>query len=522
MNDSTVLFSSDTHKQLAGRKKSGFSRRQFLGTGGAALIAAHAYARPAATRRAVIGKATPRTVAGNSSFDPSLLRLLDRTSFGFTREAYAEAEAMGFADFVEFQLDYPNIDDSNLDARLAAYDTLTMNAEQIYVTYQEMQAVPVLQLMEATTLRAALSKRQLFERMVEFWTDHFNIYILDELCQFLKTPDDRDVIRQHAMTSFPELLNASARSAAMLFYLDNYANIAGHAQENYARELMELHTLGVGGGYTQQDVEEVARCFTGWTFEFRLNNATLEVGDFLYKDRDHDSDSKIVLGNIIPAGGGESDGQAVLDILAYHPNTAEFVGRKLCKHFLGYDPPEDIVETAKQTYLATGGDIKEILRVILHPTVLTYLSTPKLRRPFHYAVSLLRASEANIVNPRVLLDYFYVMGHAPFFWITPDGYPDTVEAWGSSLRPRWLFASGLNDGAIPGVSVSPTALLQSEGGTASGMQAGAIDRILTGERMTTSELDLVQGFYDDLSTGYTFRDSDTFGLAGSMPTLQWY
>ncbi len=522
MNDTTGLFSSETHRKLAHRKKSGLSRRQFLGTSGAALIAARASARPTATRRIGIGKATHRSVAGNSSFDPVLLKLLDRTSFGFTRDAYAEVEAMGFTGYLEYQLDHLNVDDSDLDARLAVYDTLTMNAEQIYVTYGEMQAVPVLQLMEATTLRAALSKRQLFERMVEFWTDHFNIYILDDLCQFFKTPDDRDVIRQYAMSTFPELLNASARSAAMLYYLDNYSNVAGHAQENYARELMELHTLGVHGGYTQQDVEEVARCLTGWTFEFRLNNPTLEVGDFLFQNRNHDTDSKIVLGNVIPAGGGESDGQAVLDILAYHPNTAAFVGRKLCRHFLGDDPPEDIVETVKQTYLATGGDIKEMLRVILHPTVLTYLTTPKLRRPFHYAVSLLRASEANIFNPRVLLDYFYVMGHAPFFWITPDGYPDTAEAWGSSLRPRWLFTSALFDGAIPGVSVAPTALLQSEGGSASGMQAGAIDRILTGERMTAGEIDLVQGFYDDLSPGYAFRDSDTFGLAGSMPTLQWY
>ena len=163
-------------------------------------------------------------------------------------DLYAQADAMGYEAFLEYQLDYESIDDSAVDAMLVGYDTLAMTPQELAETYAGMQAVPINQLIDATILRAIYSERQLYERMVEFWTDHFSIDINDSFCYLLKTPDDRDVIRQYAMTTFPDLLNASARSAAMSEYLDNFNNIRGHAQENYARELMELHTLGVDNG----------------------------------------------------------------------------------------------------------------------------------------------------------------------------------------------------------------------------------------------------------------------------------
>ncbi len=450
--------------------------------------------------------------------DPALLTLVNRITFGYSRDTYNEAEPLGYDAFLESQLAYEGIDDSDIEARLSGYDTLTMSSQQIYDTYSMQSSVPMAQLVDSTLLRAVYSKRQLFERMVEFWSDHFNMNLQSDVLAFLKTADDRDVIRRHALGTFPELLNASARSGAMLFYLDNYANVVGHAQENYARELMELHTVGVDGGYTQQDVEEVARCLTGWT----LYGFGGQLGEFIFYRDNHDVDEKTVLGVYIPALGGEIDGQTVLDSLAYHPNTARFIAHKLCVRFLGYDPPEDIVQSTTSTYLATGGDIKEMLRVILQPEVLLHLSTPKLKRPFHLMTSLLRATQADITLPRFVRDYLFTMGHTPFFWPTPDGYPDSLAAWGSGVLPRWQFVSDLLDGSIPGVSMSLHALLKSEGGTDPGMAGAAIDQILTGGSLPAAEVVKLQQLYEDVSATNPPAVADTFGVGASLPGYQWY
>ena len=368
--------------------------------------------------------------------------------------------------------------------------------------------------------RAVYSKRQLHECMVEFWTDHFNIDILDSIDRYLKPVDDREVIRRHALTSFPQLLNASARSAAMLWYLDNYANIAGRAQENFSRELMELHTLGVDGGYTQQDVEEVARCLTGWTFTSAASESGL--GRFVFHEPFHDFGAKTVLGQFMPAGGGISDGQTVLDMLAYHPSTARFIARKLCKRFLSYDPPDDIVETVKATYLATGGDIKEMLRVIFRADVMQYMAAPKYKRPFHLIASTYRALDAQVSDPGTnSWKALSAMGHTPFVWPTPDGYPDELDVWATSQLPRWSFATWVADDQLP-LTADFDALLQSEGGDVPGEQAAAIDRILTGGTMPSEQRAMLQAFYDDQIPTSSTALADTFGLAVSMPASQWY
>jgi len=210
-------------------------------------------------------------------------------------------------------------------------------------------------------------------------------------------------------------------------------------------------------------------------------------------------------------------------MLATHPSTARFIAYKLCKRFLGYDPPEDILTMVRDTYLATGGDIKEMLRVIFQPTVLTYLAPPKLKRPFHLVASLLRATETDVEDPSVLLQYLLLMGQAPFFWIPPDGYPDSLSAWSTSLLPRWQFDSALLDLAIPGTVLDSNALLASEGGNLPGEQANAVDRILTGGRLPANELALLQDFYDNgVPPNYPLAVRETFGLAASMPTYQWY
>ena len=456
---------------------------------------------------------------GQGGVDPALLSLLERTTFGFSQSAYDDAAAMGYEAYLESQLDPASIDDSEIDAMLAPFDTLPMTGQEIYDTYPNMLGVPAVQLIDATILRGILSKRQLLERMVQFWTDHFNINMLDGLVPYFKNTDDREVIRQNALTTFPQLLNASAKSAAMLYYLDNYANIVGHAQENYARELMELHTMGVNGGYTQTDVEEVARCFTGWTIYF-----SPQLGEFVFYEPYHDFEAKTVLGQFIPAGGGESDAQTVLDILAHHPSTAGFIARKLCTRFVGYDPPEDIVQSVKATYLATGGDIKAMLRVILQRNVITYLTTPKFKRPFHLVASMLRATNADILSIGLARNNLVVMGHAPFLWGTPDGYPDTLEAWGSALLLRWGFASALFDGTLAGITVDAPGLLAAAGGNdpASGTQGTDIDMILTGGRLNPAEVSALQQYYNDVAAQGPPAVNDTFGLAASVPGFQWY
>lgn len=496
-----------------------FSRRQLLkfGAGGAAVLLGSdkllAQTLRLLSRDSVSSrrKTTGSPTTGGGPIDPTLRALLNRATFGFSKAAYDEAALIGVDEYIEWQLAPDLIDDSAAEARLAIYDTLTMSSQEIRDTYDMMRNVPTLQLMEATTVRAVYSKRQLHQRMVEFWTDHFNIDITDGIASLLKTADDRDVIRQHAMGTFPELLNASARSAAMLWYLDNFANIVGRAQENYARELMELHTLGVSGPYTQEDVEEVARCLTGWTIQNTPN-----YGEFIFHAPFHDLGQKTVLGVTIPAGGGESDGQTVLDMLAAHPSTARHIANKLCIHFLGYDPPEDIVESVKQTYLDTNGDIKSMLRVILRVPVVEYLATPKMKRPLHMAASLLRSSDAEVANPLIVVFYLIVMGHGPFLWPRPDGYPDTIEDWGASLLPRWQFASNLFDGSIPDVTVNAAALLATEN-PAPGAEASAINNILTGGMLSQEEEAELQQFID----GGT-PTTDWFGLAASVPGFQFY
>ncbi len=457
--------------------------------------------------------------------DPTLLRLLNRVTMGFNRETALEAQALGYSAFLESQLDHLAIDDSAWEAQLATFgfDTLNATSQTIWDNYSMMdQGVPIVQIVRATTLRASFSKRQLFERMVEFWSDHFNIEIVKGHCRWLKAADDRDAIRQNALTTFPDILSASAHSGAMSFYLDNWTNVAGHAQENYAREVMELHSMGVDGGFTQKDVEEVARCFTGWGFAFPNSG---QYGDFVFNAAAHDDGEKIVLGQTIPAGGGITDGETVLNIISSHPSTARFIAKKLCVRFLGYNPPEDIVESTRVAYLTPNadgklGDIKQMLRIILSAPAMTYLYTPKLKRPFHLLTSIFRATGATVGDTRVIDFFLEIMGHLTFFWPTPDGYPDSLEAWGGSVLGRWKTGS-IVFAAEPFVTIDTQALLNSEGGNFPGQQAAAIDRILTGGDLSAQEVTLIQDFYDNQLVP-AVGAIDAFGLATTVPGFQWY
>jgi uncharacterized protein (DUF1800 family) len=266
------------------------------------------------------------------------------------------------------------------------------------------------------------------------------------------------VIRRHALGKFPAMLRASAQSPAMLSYLDNQTNRSGVPNENYARELMELHTLGVDGGYTQKDVQEVARCFTGWTVEDRFLRRR---GTFRFDSAQHDDGPKTVLGVPIPAGGGQQDAERVLTILAEHPSTARFIARKICRYFLGEENAHWSSQLAG-LYRKTGGDIKAMLRPLLMSQDLLH-APPMVKRPFDFAVSALRTLNADTDGGAPLQEHMARMGQPLYLWPMPDGYPSETSAWTGSLLARWNFALALTHGEVSGTSVDLEALLRSTG-----------------------------------------------------------
>ncbi len=331
----------------------------------------------------------------------------------------------------------------------------------------------VTELQRAKLLRAVYSERQLYELMVDFWENHFNIFANKDDDRYLLTSYDRDTIRPFAMGRFRDLLGATAHSPAMLFYLDNWrssvarpypatkdkpARVDGGLNENYARELMELHTLGVDGGYAQKDVQEVARCFTGWTIQ-KPN----EQGLFLYRPGLHDDGEKVVLGHKILAGGGIADGERVLDILATHPATARFVATKLARRFVSDDPPPSLVDRAAAVFLKSDGSIRETLRAII--TSPEFFSTTtyraKIRSSFEYVAAAMRALNAETDADRPVLDAIGRMGQPLFGRISPDGYADRANQWLSSgaMVVRFNFASALATNRIKGTKIDVAKLL---------------------------------------------------------------
>ena len=275
------------------------------------------------------------------------------------------------------------------------------------------------------------------------------------------------------MERFRDLLGATAHSPAMLYYLDNWrssvprpypakdgkpAGVDGGLNENYARELMELHTLGVDGGYTQKDVQEVARCFSGWTI-LKPN----EQGLFLYRPGLHDDGEKVVLGHRILSGGGMADGERVLDILAAHPATARFIATKLARRFISDNPPQSVIDRAAAVFLKTDGSIRETLRTIVTSPEFFAQSAyrAKMRSPFEYVCAAMRALNAETDGDRPVLDAVARMGQPVFGRITPDGFSDRAEQWLSSgaMVARLNFASALATGRIKGTKIDLAQLL---------------------------------------------------------------
>ena len=371
---------------------------------------------------------------------------LKRTSFGPHRDQLAAIKSLGITNYLERQLDHLSIDVDALEAEIASQFPLTLqNPATLILTFPDNIFDVATQMIAATQYRQMFSERQLFEIMVEFWSDHFNIHLVNGLGPTLKPFDDQQVIRQHALGNFKDMLHASAKSPAMLFYLDNFFNQAVAPNENYARELMELHTLGVDGGYTETDVKEVARCFTGWTLRFP-DDSSGPYGEFVFASVIHDNAEKTVLGNTIPAGGGQADGEQVLDILASHPSTANFIATKLCQRFIGDTPAQTAVDAVATAFTASDGDIKDTLRALFATPDFLDNADRKFTRPSEYLAGLVRSLAPDTGYPPDNGQiWFYAqntLGQIPFYWPTPDGYPDEESYWASTggLLNRWRLS----------------------------------------------------------------------------------
>jgi uncharacterized protein (DUF1800 family) len=438
------------------------------------------------------------------SEDQQITHALNRLGYGPRPGDVERVRRMGLARWIERQLEPERISDDRLDSALQAFPTLTMPVPELVRAYpepdqkvlakiqsgemsqQEMRVMAPLEkrpfripaeLQAAKLTRAVLSERQLEEVMTDFWFNHFNVDARKGAVKWMIADYERTAIRPHALGKFRDLLLATAHHPAMLFYLDNWMStradlvvptgpLKGQKRglnENYAREIMELHTLGVEGGYTQEDVIEVARAFTGWTID-----RPREHGTFLFRPGAHDNGPKRVLGHTLPAGGGEQDGVRVIDILSRHPSTARFVATKLARRFVSDEPPPALVERAAKTFLDTDGDIRRVVvTIVASPEFFSAEAyRAKIKTPLEVVASSVRALDGELAPPpalaspqlgggMALAQQVNKLGEPLYQQQPPTGYPDVAEAWVNTgaLLSRMNFALGLTANRVPGVRV---------------------------------------------------------------------
>ena len=390
--------------------------------------------------------ATARDAAAE---DARILQLARRATFGATQELIAEIRAQGRASWLDRQLAPAAITDPALMVRLSAYPSLTMDSAELLASFPQpkdatgMDAIgrPGRVLAEVSSdvvTRAVHARAQLAEVMTDFWLNHFNVYAAEGPTRWSCVEWVRDTIRPHALGRFRDLLRATAQSPAMLYYLDNYLSTAPGARtrrknaglnENYARELMELHTLGVTGGYTQSDVQELARVFTGWTITPQRSGRIA----FVFVPLLHDGGVKNVLGHRVEPD-GQAEGERVLDLLAREPATAEHVVRKLVSRFVADVPPETLVQRATKVWRRTDGDLAEVMRTILESDELLAADDDgehrdaKVKSPLELLASALRSAHADVRQGMVATKLVGDLGQPILRAEPPTGWKETADA----------------------------------------------------------------------------------------------
>jgi uncharacterized protein (DUF1800 family) len=427
------------------------------------------------------------------------LHALNRLAFGARPGDVDRIVSEGVDVWIDRQLHPESISDAAVEKRLCNLATLELTNADIVDTYykpivqarrekkageaidpgqikmfrQKSQEI-VRDLVSQKIIRAAESERQLNEVMVDFWFNHFNVFAGKGIDRFLLTGYERDAIRPHVWGKFEDLLMATAKSPAMLFYLDNARSVAdpehrdprvqrmmeirrpdmakkGGLNENYAREIMELHTLGVDGGYTQKDVTELARVFTGWSIDQR-------TGSFIFRPALHDRGAKSVLGVNFPAGGGIEEGETMIRILAHHPSTAHHIAYELCERLVSDDPPKALVDRVASRFLATGGDLRETVKAVVTSPEFwdPKVYQGKEKSPFEYVISALRAVNATVVNPMPVARALQQIGEPLYGAQPPTGYSEKSDVWMNSgaLMSRLNFVVALTNNQLPGVRAS--------------------------------------------------------------------
>jgi len=475
-------------------------------------------------------KAAPASGAGapggpETVDDLAIVHILNRIGYGPGPGDISKVRDTGIEAHIDRQLHPERIDDAAVEERLARLATLNLSSQELAERYElpalaerrarrqeaakdpdggnppapmvnpaarQQANLPLIELSEQKLLRAVYSERQLQEVLADFWFNHFNVDTRKGPVRIMATEYEREAIRPHVLGRFRDLLGATAKSPAMLFYLDNWMSadpkgpnlgarrglarrgaIGGGGRgrlpfppigqrpsqqgqrnaprglnENYGRELLELHTLGVDGGYTQKDVTEVARAFTGWTIDRpRLG------GGFRFDPRMHDDGEKIVLGHRIKGGGGIEDGERVLDILAAHPSTARFVSTKLARRFVSDTPPQALVDRMAARFAATSGNLSEVMKLLLTSPEFRSpdVYRAKVKTPFEFMVSSVRATGLDLTDARPLVRAVQQLGMPLYQCQPPTGYKDTADAWvnAGALVNRMNVALTLARGELP-------------------------------------------------------------------------
>jgi uncharacterized protein (DUF1800 family) len=402
--------------------------------------------------------------------------LLARVAYGPTPELAVEVASLGAVGFLEQQLTTPAAGTVGV---LTGPHTLDADIEARYQRYRSVSnQQPARELRHAAVIRAVGHRGQLAERMVEFWTNHFSTYSGedDKNVRYAAASDDRDVFRTHALGRFSDLLLANARSVSMQLYLDNFRSTGGRPNQNYAREVMELHTMGASNGYDEADVEQVARVFTGWGLAGKLGEDGLR---YEYQPSRHFT-GPVEVTIVAPDGTvntwstpgrsgpeSEQDGIDLLNFLARLPNTADYLATKLVRRFVGDDPPPSLVASTALVYLANDTNIVPVLRHILTSTEFITNRGPKVRSPFELLVSMLRTTGAAI-DPaddgpaaRSISDQLTRLGHEMWAWPTPDGFADSQNFWitTNTMLRRWELAGRVGNSSLNGITVDVAALL---------------------------------------------------------------